>query len=276
MVARTKMTVAAAAWEKAMAVHVKDTTEALAGIGGGGSFISLSGGQFTFDDAALPSPLPVVIVNSMRENLYYPDAYDPNNIVAPVCFALADLNLPSDDREGRLQPHPTAPQPQSETCAQCPMNKFKSDDRGRGKACKNTIKLAMISAESLDGAGLPEAQPAMLRIPVTSLKNYKSYVDKLANVIGRPTFGVITKIDIVPDQRTQFKLTFTAGELVGPKVGTVILQRLPEINNLLMEPPALLTVDEEPTQKPTAVKAKPKPKPGKTAKPKIKKGKARF
>lgn len=230
-------------WERELATYAKETSDALINVGGS-AYISTANGQFSFNDMTLPNPLPVVIVDALRENMYYEGVYDADVAASPVCFSMADLDLPGPKREGAMKPHPTSPQPQSESCTGCPMNKFGTDIRGRGKACKNTVRLGLLSAETLDPAGVETAQSAMLRVPVTSVRGFKAYVDQVANVLGRPLFGVITKMELVADAKTQFKLVFTVEDKLAAKVGTGVLKQRGPVRELLLVPPALRDSEE--------------------------------
>ena len=53
-----------------------------------------------------------------------------------------------------------------------------------------------------------EAEVAMMSIPVTSVKNWSNYVNKVGASYRRPPWAVVTTIKVVPDQKTQFKVTF--------------------------------------------------------------------
>jgi len=52
------------------------------------------------------------------------------------------------------------------------------------------------------------AEVAALRAPVTSVKAFAVYLQKIANAVKRPLSAVVTKISLVPDPKTQFKLEF--------------------------------------------------------------------
>jgi hypothetical protein len=52
------------------------------------------------------------------------------------------------------------------------------------------------------------AEVAALRPPVTSIKNYSNYVQTIAATLKRPPLAVVTEIAVVPDAKTQFKVTF--------------------------------------------------------------------
>ena len=108
-----------------------------------------------------------------------------------------------------MAPHEKAEDKQNATCADCKWNAFKSDDRGKGKACKNIRRLALIHADSLDSPqAVAKAQVAFLNIPVTSVKGWANYVRTLANVMKRPPYGMVTQVEAQPDDATQFRLLF--------------------------------------------------------------------
>lgn len=99
------------------------------------------------------------------------------------------------------------------------MNQWGSDpDGGKGKGCKNGRTLAVIPAGT-PTADVSTAEIAILRPPVTSIKNWQMYVQKCAALYKRPPLGVITQIGTVPDQKSQFKVTFT-------DVGVVEIDRI--------------------------------------------------
>ena len=73
----------------------------------------------------------------------------------------------------------------------------------------------MISASELKNADadtIAGKEVVGIRPPVTSVKLFSNYVQGIANVSKRPLSTVITRIKLVPDAKTQFKMTF---ELVG-------------------------------------------------------------
>jgi hypothetical protein len=63
------------------------------------------------------------------------------------------------------------------------------------------------SVTSPESVGISEV--SALRIPVTSVKGYATYLQTVATATARPLTGVITKISLVPDPKTQFRLQFS-------------------------------------------------------------------
>jgi len=181
-----------------------------------GSTIGLRAGQLTYQGTAVPgNKLDCIIIASSFANLYYEGTYDPDNLSNPSCYAYAEA-------EGDLAPHPDAAKPQHETCKGCPQNEFGSADSGRGKACKNSRHLVLIPA-STTVEDVATAEMAVLKLPVTSVKNFSQYVQKCNTLYSRPPLGVITTITTAPDPKSQFKVLFQSGELVdGAMVGPLL------------------------------------------------------
>lgn len=185
-------------------------------------FIKTKGKIFTFPDDHTETSFDGIIVNYVSTNTYYAEAYNPNNIVPPTCFAIGE-------NPHSMVPSDNSPQKQAASCGECPMNQWGSD--GKGKACKNGRLLAILPpAPSADDA------PVFLRVPPTSLRAFDTYVAKLASVLGRPPVGVVTTIS-VDESSDYLKLKFEAkgnNENVG-----IAMDRLPEVKDLLMQEPDL-------------------------------------
>ena len=211
---------ALATWDQELADEAKKAAGQEAG-GGGGSFIGTRGGILTVDSTPVPgNTLAAVILDSVMLNTFYEGAYDPDNPQPPVCYAFGR----KDDEMG---PHDKCSSKQHEQCKGCPNNEFGSAIRfngkgqqveGKGKACKNTRRLAVIPAGTFgkDGSfeaynkpsAFSEAEPLFLSVPPTSIKGYAGFVTRLAASANRPPWAVFTKIGIVADPKSQFKLTF--------------------------------------------------------------------
>lgn len=173
-----------------------------------GSFISAKSGVLQFANAAVAgNALDLIVIDSIYENTFYTGTYDPDNPESPVCFAFAH-----DDSE--LTPHPDSTEPQHATCKGCPQNEFGTADRGKGKACKNSRRIAVLPGADITSTALETAEVAFMKLPVTSVKNWGNYVNTLATIDHRPPFAVVTTIGVVPDLKTQFKVTFTKKALI--------------------------------------------------------------
>src|SRR5512139_1514558 len=179
----------------------------------GGQFFSTKGGILTWQDAPLPdNQMAVIIVDSVLENVYYEQEYDIDNPSSPTCFAFGR-------DEKTIAPHQVvveAGQGVSDQCDGCEMNEFGTAVRGRGKACRNTRRLALIPAGTLannrftmfDEEAIASATVGFMKLPVTSVKGYATFVKQVAGTLRRPPHGIITKVRVVPDAKTQFKVLF--------------------------------------------------------------------
>lgn len=227
-------------------------------------FFSIKNGTLSWQDSPLPNnEMAVIILDFILENIYYENSYDPDVPQSPTCFA---FNRNEDD----LEPHAVvreAGQNQSTAlCDSCEHNKFGSANKGKGKACGNVRRLAMIPAGQVardkrfelfeDSNHYNTAQIGFMRVPVTSVKGYSAFVKKISNVFKRPPFGVITQVSVVPDQRTQFKVTFEPLEKVPDTIMSIIMKRHEEVMSTI-DFPYQLGNDEETPPRSRAVK-KPK------------------
>lgn len=181
-----------------------------------GNWISFKSGMLSVGGNPVKgNKLNVVVIQSVFENQWYKDKYDPNNPMTPYCFALAESD--SD-----LKPHPDSAEPQAGTCEECPKNAWGSDPGGgKGKACKNVRRLAMIAQDDLEN--IPEAAVAMAKLPVMSVKNWSTYANQIANVLKVPPLAVITTLSVSPDARSQFQVNF---ELVDRITDGAVIQAL--------------------------------------------------
>lgn len=168
--------------------------------------ISLRGGFMSYMGQNLPgNAMDCIVLTAGIWNKYYKDAFNPNVIVNPTCFAVAS------DPEAEMEPHENVENPVHESCKGCPMAEWGSDPRpnSRGKACKETRRLVVLPAAALESAdALLKAEFAVVDVPVTSVRNYAGFVNTLSAAVKRPMWSVVTKLYTVPDPKTQFKLMF--------------------------------------------------------------------
>lgn len=174
-------------------------TEKSAG-SGGGDFISFKSGRIRYKGGEAPdNKISVVVIDHILENQMYAGRYDPDDVQIPVCFA---FGRDADE----LAPHELASDAQHENCKKCPNNKFGTADLGKGKACKNVRRLALILEDDLDD--IENAEVVLARIPVTSAGEWSNYVSKLFDATELPPLAFITEISVVPDSKSQFKIQF--------------------------------------------------------------------
>lgn len=210
---------------------------------GGGQFFSTKGGILSWQDAPLPNnQMAVIILDSVLENVYYEGRYDPDVPQGPVCFAFGR-------DEKTMAPHKIVIEAGNQQCgasglcAGCEMNEFGTAEVGKGKACRNTRRLGMIPAGTFNAAGKFEliedeehfASTAVgfMKLPVTSVKGYASFVKQVAGALKRPPFGIITKVKVVPDPKSQFKVVFEPIMNVPDELMAAVLQRHEEVKSTI-------------------------------------------
>jgi len=229
-------------WEAQMAEQARIAAEAQRASGGGGQFFTMQGGVLQFDGKPMPgNRVAAIIIANILENSYYEGAYDPNVPASPVCFAFAQ-------HEDALEPHSAVDNDdyftrQHDVCQGCPRNEWGSAEVGKGKACKNVQRLALIPCGSfiekgtarnrtLEFSGVIEdedhyarQEAAFMKLPVMSVKNFGNYVKQLAGDIGRPPHAVFTEIWVEPDPKSQFKVMFELIDRVPKELLATIMAR---------------------------------------------------
>ena len=206
----------------------------------GSTFLSTRGGVLSFGEDALPgNQCAVIVLDSVRENTLYEGEFDAEQVQAPRCYAFGRA-----DEE--MAPHPTMQSdltyfmPQAETCAACQFNEWGSAEKGRGKACQNRRRLTLIPA----GYYLPKAASrdfdlhlfddpkhyqtadmAFMKLPVTSVKDWAKYVTQVSATLRRPPHGVITRIYLEPDPKSQYRVKFEVVEEVSDELAAIVIAR---------------------------------------------------
>jgi len=153
---------------------------------GGAPIIRTRGKKFKIDEQVLKAPLQVVVLGSSLVNAWYDQDYDPDSPGAPACTAIGEVG-----KENEMAPADTVPVKQHATCRGCPKGQFGTADKGKGKACRNGRRVAVIGLSDTR----PEPQAMLLNIPPTGLRKFSAYVKQIASVADRPLHGVITSFD---------------------------------------------------------------------------------
>lgn len=224
---------------------------------GTSAMVSVKGGQLALSGVFFPGgSAPFIVLDDTELNAYYPEKYDPNSIKSPACFAFGN------EDGSPMKPHEIAAKPQHTGCADCRWNQFKSADNGRGKACKNTQRLALLLAGTFEGEkfvpakDLSERTLCFLQVPATSLKNWASYVQQLSAGLKRPPFGVVTRITSRPHATNQLEVVFECVRaLTNDELGGIV----PRVD----EAKAAIRFPYEPGEDAPAAPAKGAPAPAK-------------
>jgi hypothetical protein len=256
MAKKIEPTTALASYDAQLAKLAEEAASREAGVGGG-KFLSIRGGQLSLGGDPIPgNAISCVILDAVLENVFYEGAYDPDNPTSPNCFAFGK-------DEKAMAPHDDSAAKQADGCAACPMNQWGSSDKGRGKQCRNCRRVALIPYGSLDGrtgeytadeTGVEDAPIVMLKIPPTSLVTFANYTKKLYGGLRKPTCAVVTRLAVVPDAKTQVKVTFELLEELPVENIPVALARMEEAQPQLVAPYQPMT---EQAAAPKGKKAKP-------------------
>jgi hypothetical protein len=224
---------------------------------GGVKFISVRGGVLTWNDAPVPgNAMAVVILDHVMENVYYTSEFDPDNPSSPDCFAFGR-------DEATMEPHKVAKEAgtaQEGPCKGCPQNEWGSADKGRGKACRNVRRLGLISAGQLGPTGklklidetdyyAKDGELAFFKVPVTSVKGFAGFVKQVASALKRPPHGIVTKLSVQPDPKSQFKVVFEPIMELPNSLMSSIMKRREEVKGLIEQAYAPRNEDEAPKQK---------------------------
>lgn len=209
----------------------------------GGRFFSTRAGVLAYDDTPLPgNQMCAIVLGHCLENIYYTDSFDADNRTPPTCFAFCK----DVDNKDEMGPPPIVDKEpiferQNETCEGCWANEWGSADKGRGKACGNRRRLALIPGGQYtkaagrgggfdlelfdDASHFKNAEEAYLKVPVMSGKGFDNYLKSVAEQLRKPLFAVFTRIWLEPDPKSQFKVLFELLEEVPKELIPVLLPR---------------------------------------------------
>ena len=241
----------------------------------GGSFITTRGGILKYGEEELPgNEMVVVILDSIHENTYYPDKFDPDLMLPPKCFAFGRT-------EKEMEPHDNVPDPddnedsyfelQADFCDECPLSEWGSADTGKGKACTNRRRLAVIPGGRFVASGKRKSETSMeifedadhfrdadiafLKLPVTSTKAWSKYVHSLRKEHQAPPFAVLTHVYVEPHEKNQFEFFFDCIEVIeDPDILEILFARNEEAKGAIEQPYSEPT-DEEMEQPKAKAKA---------------------
>lgn len=223
-------------------------------------FLSFRGGILAYNGNPIKdNKLNVIVLDAAYEHAWYPGAFDPNNPKSPDCWAAGRV-------ESELAPIDEVDNKQSDDCASCSLNEWGSDpDGGKGKACKNIRRLALMSASSLDGGAdaIAQANVVMAKLPVTSGKLYSAFAVQIANVTKRPPHGVIAELSVVPDPRYQFTVKWTFVDLIPDELVPAVLAKREALKDeiLFTYPSNSEREQQAPPARQAAPAARPQAKP---------------
>lgn len=206
----------------------------------------------TKDDSGDPSAsleAVIVAVNPNKSKVYYDSGYEEGSVAKPTCYS----------NDG-IQPAADAENPQANKCAACPNNMWGSritDNGGKGKACGDSMRLAIASPDQLN-------DPMLLRVPAASLKTLGQYGQQLAKR-GVEPHHVVTKIGFdynVAHPALTFKAVRFVDEGELNEIESVLLEEDETITQITgIANPNTPEIEHKAAEPAPAPKPKPKPKP---------------
>lgn len=207
-------------WDEQMAKDAALASGIEESVNLGGNFVSTKGGRLSYAGAEIPgNKMNVIVLDHILEYTYYEGRYDPDNPQPPAAYAFGRDEETLRWHEDSISPYA------GELCKDSDINQWGSAEQGRGKACKNSRRLALITEGDLEN--VEAAEIVMLKIPVTSVKGWAGYVRQIADQLKKPPYGVLTEVSLVPDAKTQFKMKFKLLGTIddGDTIGEIIEKR---------------------------------------------------
>lgn len=208
---------------KMLAEQVANDISRLGSIGGKDVIRVTQDKKFELPNGGVVEHIEAVIVDFVYRNEYYIGNFNRKDIKPPVCFAISDVS-------SALEPSVNSPQKQSSSgCATCQQNQFGSSPAGDGKACKNTVMLAVLPPDATE-----DTPVWVIKTSPTAITHFNKYVAKLASTAQVPVYAVTTKIFCDPNS-TYASLRFDT-EGVNPVFDTTIARRDEARHRLMQEP----------------------------------------
>lgn len=203
-------------------------SKAATGLSAGSNFASIKGGQLVIGGARMQGDeAKIVVLHTMQDRAYYENDYDPDNPETPTCYAYGDV-----DGGAPVAPHEKAAEKQSDKCKNCEHAEWGSAKRGRGQACRQHMRLIFVASDNKTEG---ESEFVQIKVPPTSLKNVKGWLDHLG-AQNLPTVAVETTLKVSPDPKVQVTVNLAAGKNVTPGVLGQLVPRLADAERIISEP----------------------------------------
>lgn len=215
--------------DKQLQVHVSDAAARIEKPTG--QSIGIKGKKFKYKDEVLGRTAEFVIVDFIRANAHYDEAFHEDTIALPGCMSLSVDGV-------EMVPLPGVPNKRNETCDGCEMNAWGSADVGRGKACAEQYRLAVLAVNPADKNETYATCPmAMITVPPTSKKNFGQYVRAVEDKTGRPPLAFLTEFSFDDDFDHEVLAFEVAKPFKDAASLSAILGRVDEAREMLMNPP---------------------------------------
>lgn len=202
-----------ATWAGFMKKAALNQQRAAATITSGGVMASFRGGHMQVGGMPIKNnELDVIVLCLMQERAYYVGEYDPDTPRSPACYAYGPV-----DGEDPQEPHEKCAQPQSEACESCEQSQWGTAKEGtrRGQACKQQLKLAFVLPNTKATADdLGESVIYYARLPPSSLKFAKSWLDEIGVQDANATFAWVTNMSLSPSAKNIFDVILKRGNAI--------------------------------------------------------------
>lgn len=176
-----------------------EAREGAASFATGSPRISFKGGRITIDkEPVKDNKLALAVITTVLHKAYYDKPYDEGSPSTPVCYAFHEAD------PTQMKPHPASPQVQSEACKGCKFNEFGTAAVGKGKACRDIVRVMAIVPDAEDFNG---AESRMFDVTGNSLKTWNDYGAQLRMKDRAPT-TVVTQVSTEPF-KAAFRQTYT-------------------------------------------------------------------
>lgn len=174
-----------------MAAAVAADLARLGSTGGKDSIRVTQDKKFQFpDDTTTDGPLELIIVDFVYRNEYYPGPFNRKEMVAPTCFAVSAEQV-------ALMPTKNSPKMQvgeGMYCRECQWDKYGSSPQGEGKACKNTVYMAVLQPDADS-----ESPLFVIKTSPTGIRYVNQHVAKIGRQVNLPVWAVTTKLYFDPN-----------------------------------------------------------------------------
>ena len=207
--------------QERLAVQLARQQEAALTLRNTGAYISFKNAILKVDGQAVPNNVADVrVLSAISERSYYAEEFDSDVVQIPDCYAL-------DSSE----PHLDAKNPKSDSCGDCPMNKWGTARRGKGKACREGARIIVVPAN----VPLKSAPMYTAKIPVTSLGAVTAFTSRCSQA-GKLSGEFVTTLGVVEDKKSFFKVQLTLKELTSEMDMQALMAKQDQAYELAMQP----------------------------------------
>lgn len=159
--------------------------------GGEGNALSFQGGSINFRGKPLGNAIEAIILATQFERVFYPAEFDANNKVPPSCYS-----------RDNIRPDEQAAFPQSDTCKGCQWDEFGTATQGKGKGCKEGLKIAVVHPAQ----AMADNPPIVVaRFSPMNAKDIQSDLTGLAAKAPDHPMQAIVKLTCHPDPKRQIR-----------------------------------------------------------------------